>query len=104
MLLEEGALVSATDHNSSTPLHLACQKGHQKCTVSYVQCTLVDGHSNVKNEREKKRELEIGRTGVAERERDLKGVCGTGQEGELYYITLDPHSLTCSFTAAAAVG
>jgi ankyrin repeat protein len=34
VLLEQGALVSATDHNSSTPLHLACQKGHQKCTVS----------------------------------------------------------------------
>ena len=36
LLLEHRAIVSATDHHSSTPLHFACQKGHQKCTVSRV--------------------------------------------------------------------
>ena len=41
LLLEHGALVSAMDHNGSTALHLACQKGHQKCTVSksVLSCT-----------------------------------------------------------------
>ena len=33
LLLEHGAIVGATDHHSSTPLHFACQKGHQKCAV-----------------------------------------------------------------------
>ena len=33
LLLEHGAIVGATDHHSSTALHLACQKGHQKCAV-----------------------------------------------------------------------
>lgn len=37
LLIEHGAIVTATDHNSSTPLHLACLKGHQKCTVSDPQ-------------------------------------------------------------------
>ena len=34
LLLENGALVTATDHNGSTPLHLACQKGHQRAVVT----------------------------------------------------------------------
>ena len=33
LLLEHGAIVGLTDHHSSTALHLACQKGHQKCAV-----------------------------------------------------------------------
>jgi ankyrin repeat protein len=33
LLVENGALVTATDHHSATPLHLACQKGHQKTVV-----------------------------------------------------------------------
>ena len=33
LLLEHGAIVGSTDHHSSTALHLACQKGHQKCAV-----------------------------------------------------------------------
>ena len=32
-LMERGAVVTAADHHSSTPLHLACQKGHQSCVV-----------------------------------------------------------------------
>lgn len=35
LLLEQGAIVTATDHNGSTPLHLACQKGQQSTVVSY---------------------------------------------------------------------
>ena len=37
LLIERGAITTATDHNSSTPLHLSCLKGHQKCTVSVEQ-------------------------------------------------------------------
>ena len=33
LLVENGALVTATDHHGATPLHLACQKGHQKTVV-----------------------------------------------------------------------
>jgi hypothetical protein len=33
LLVENGALVTATDHHSATPLHLACQKGHQKTVL-----------------------------------------------------------------------
>ena len=40
VLLSYKALLSATDHHSSTPLHLACQKGHQKCTVRECQLWL----------------------------------------------------------------
>ena len=33
VLLDNGAIVTATDHHGSTPLHLACQKGHQRTVV-----------------------------------------------------------------------
>ena len=37
LLLEHGAIVGATDHHSSTPLHLACQKGNQKTVVRDIE-------------------------------------------------------------------
>ena len=33
LLLDQGAIVTASDHHGSTPLHLACQKGHQRTVV-----------------------------------------------------------------------
>ena len=35
-LQRKEGLVNATDYHSSTPLHIACQKGHQSATVSRV--------------------------------------------------------------------
>ena len=34
VLLDYGSLVGAPDNYGSTPLHLACQRGHQRATVS----------------------------------------------------------------------
>ncbi|KAL5467287.1 hypothetical protein EMCRGX_G031494 [Ephydatia muelleri] len=47
-LMERGAALTAADHHSSTPLHLACQKGHQSC----VLLLLVDPSEVVLNARD----------------------------------------------------
>ena len=39
LLLDYGSSVMAPDNYGSTPLHLACQKGHQRATVSYCHFT-----------------------------------------------------------------
>ena len=41
LLLEQGAIVTATDHHGSTPLHLACQKGHQSTVVRPLQTNIM---------------------------------------------------------------
>lgn len=40
LLLDYGSSVMAPDNYGSTPLHLACQKGHQRATVSYCHFTI----------------------------------------------------------------
>ncbi len=34
LLIKKGAVVNASDYLGLTPLHIACQKGHQAATVS----------------------------------------------------------------------
>lgn len=36
LLVSKGAAVNATDYHGATPLHLACQKGCQSVTVSWL--------------------------------------------------------------------
>ena len=42
MLLERGSVVAATDYHGSTPLHMACVKGHQRIVVSGVSYLELD--------------------------------------------------------------
>ena len=37
-LLHQQAPVNVVDYYGQTPLHLACQKGHQTATVSLFKC------------------------------------------------------------------
>ena len=41
VLMKHGALVRDPDHNGTTALHLACQKGMQKAVVSIYCFTYV---------------------------------------------------------------
>ena len=46
LLVQKGSVVNATDYHGSTPLHLACQRGHQQATVgcySWCYIHLVNG-------------------------------------------------------------
>ena len=36
MLIQKGALTDATDYQGLTPLHIACQRGHQSVTVCHI--------------------------------------------------------------------
>ena len=40
LLVQKGSVVNATDYHGSSPLHLACQRGHQQATV-YVKQYIV---------------------------------------------------------------
>ena len=43
-LIREGAVINSTDYHGHSPLHVACQKGHQGVTVSeHIQPNIKEG-------------------------------------------------------------